>query len=168
MKKKDMKSGMLVELRNGSRYYVLKGTSKGNVFINAKDTKLCKPFNDFKPDLTNKKDKRFDIVAIYDTPNCMYFMNDEKYIEVWKRYDNAKDKICTVCFPSNAEKEYVFILPKEFADVQEGTKVYVETKKGQTVGARVSRIYADSVQAIESNELSGVQLPLCKVVGIPA
>lgn len=166
MKKKDLKSGMLVKLWNESKYFVLKGTSRGNILVNTKDTKLCKGFSDFNSDMTHKRDKTFDVIAIYDSPNSMYFLNEDKYVELWRRYDNPTDKICMVNFPSNEDKAYAFLLPKEFAYAEEGDIVHVMTRKGHCVNAKVSKIYDEVITAIESNDLEGVELPLCKVVDV--
>lgn len=164
MKKKELKTGMIVELRNASRYLVLKETSHGNMFVNMKNSKLCKAFSDYKADLTHGKNKLFDIVAVYNTPNSMCFLNDEKYEELWRRFDDASDRICLVKFPSNESKSYAFMLPKEFTKAREGDKVLVELRRGAKVGVRISKIYPNSTEAFNSDELRGVQLPLCKVV----
>ena len=68
MKKEDLKTGMLVEQRDGKKGIVLLKTSKGDIVGGdcGRELKIWYPFSQIKDDLTDIGDEKFDIVKVYD------------------------------------------------------------------------------------------------------
>lgn len=86
MKKSDLDSGMVVELRNGSHYLVLR-TKDGKLTFSSKDDQLYG--RDYNEDLINESGlEDYDIVKVY---NCLCFtidgiINDyDYYSPIWGR-----------------------------------------------------------------------------------
>lgn len=97
MKKSDLENGMIVEMRDGEKYIVIKDfTKKSERYGNDNDILLNIDFGSFeylgtyKEDLTitNKENDCFDIVKVYCLINCG--SNKEGLRLLWGREDDIK------------------------------------------------------------------------------
>lgn len=150
MKKSDLKTGMIVELRNGNRYTVMKGTASGNILWG----KGIKPFSDFTPELRHKKYEQSDIVKIFDLESTSALVKKANYRLIWDR----EIRIALVSFP-NHDKEYAYKVSGEI--VNAGDKVYVPTKQNKAV-AYIKTVY-ENIQDAQAN---GLKLGLDDLKGI--
>ena len=94
MTKSDLKTGMWVELRNGSRTLVFKDSVIGDV-LSSFSTSL--PLYDFDNDLKNRGFCEYDIVKIYK-PNSqkdIYQFNDNSEV-VWERKETKKMTVAEI------------------------------------------------------------------------
>jgi len=78
-KKEDLKTGMLIERRNGKKALVLKDTDKGDL-LNFKDS--WDNLNSYNEDLTSKTYKKADIMKVHTTSNNLFFAPN-----YWHRFD---------------------------------------------------------------------------------
>lgn len=163
MRKSELKTGMLVELRSGSKYMTLKNTTTGNLFVSVASS-MVKTFGEYRADLTSKKNKQLDIVAVYDAESLFSYSNPENFTKIWEeKGDYAKSRICLVKFP-NSEKEYAFEIPKELYELREGEKAIVETRNGHKVVVTITKIFGNENEAMTSEKMEDVELPLCEVI----
>lgn len=84
MTKKELKTGMVVEYRNGGKRMVLVDTPVGDVLMG---NIVWKNFDNYRDDLCHNLHKQLDIVAVYEPHhkremNLLYW-NDQKCI--WRR-----------------------------------------------------------------------------------
>jgi hypothetical protein len=88
MKKEELKSGMLVELRNGNILTVLKDTEQGDIL---QGDGIIYKFNCFTDELLSYSSafdeyfKNEDIVGVYAKPANIYRYNIENLKCIWKR-----------------------------------------------------------------------------------
>lgn len=151
MKKADLKSGMIVELRNGNRYTVMKNTSCGNVLWG----KGIKVFSEFTPELRHKKCENYDIIRIFDLESNSALVKKANYMLIWDR----EIKIAFVSFP-NHEKEYAYTVAGDI--VNAGDKVYVPTKQQGKALAYVKTVYEN----IQEAQKAGLKFGLDELKGI--
>ena len=91
MTKKDLKNGMVVEVRNGTRYLVNNDTLVGEkTYLDLRD----------RDDFTSKYDAQFDIVKIFGrtSPHCYFAESlNSAFNLLWeeKKFYNGK-VVCTV------------------------------------------------------------------------
>ena len=90
MTKDDLKTGMVVELLDGSMYMVLQGDINSTrgiqrlVFVRAEDYLIVD--NHYENDLTDKESSSYDIIAVYQPPICSFdsvFLSRSN--QIWKR-----------------------------------------------------------------------------------
>lgn len=161
MRKKEIKNGMMVELRSGRKYFALKDTNMGNIFVSTDGEGTNKTFEEFTPALISKKNENNDIIAVYDADSIIDYLNADAYSEVWRR--EGSDRICLVNFP-NSNKNYAFVIPARLMNICEGNKVVVETRRGQNTVVKVAKIFDSDSEAKKSGELAGLDFPLCQVI----
>jgi len=91
MKKKDLKTGMQVQLRNGIRYLVLLNTSYGDIVSEINGFRWFLLYSHFD-DMTYE-DSSLDIMSVYERDgNVINEKISEKYC-IWKR---PKEKMITI------------------------------------------------------------------------
>lgn len=151
MKKSDLKSGMIVELKDGNRYVVMKNTSCGSVLWG----KGIKELSEYTPELKHKKCKNHDIIKIFDMESNSALVKKANYRLLWDR----EVKIVFVSFP-NHEKEYAYKVSGDI--VNAGDKVYVPTKQQGKALAYVKTVY-NNIQDAQAN---GLKLGLNELKGI--
>lgn len=88
MTKDKLKTGMVVECRNGYRY----------VFFDNDFIRECghESFSNYTKDLNNTNDKDWDIVRIFEVHNPIHLediFKDENLKLIWERDNNKKDKL---------------------------------------------------------------------------
>jgi hypothetical protein len=93
MKKEDLKSGMIVEDRNGNLGMVLLNTTNGDIIGGGNDDftdveRIWRPLEGVKDDLTGRE-KANDIVKIYNvTTNCNFGTFNTKILTcIWERLE---------------------------------------------------------------------------------
>lgn len=95
MEKSDLRSGMLIERRDGKIGLVLMdtGQKRGCADVIASnggcdDTLWC-PLSNFRNDLTNRFSERFDIIAVYSITSNMHAasFSKERRELLWQRID---------------------------------------------------------------------------------
>ena len=156
--KSDLKTGMMVMLRNGAKYFVYKNTSGGSILMSVQCMGHMKDLNSYDKNLLNKKGmKQLDVVNVFDATKAHLFQVD-KYKKIWER-PYGKDRVCLVNFPNN-DKEYAFSLPGTLVDVRAGEKVLARMRNGQAAIVVVKKIYPDT----NSVDLKGVEQPLCHIL----
>lgn len=95
MKKSDLKTGMVVEIRNGEKYLVmLNPDCKDKELINFKGGYM--PLSNYNNELMLKKfNKGFDIVKVYSVGSSIYWLlSDKERMEfklIWKREEETKE-----------------------------------------------------------------------------
>lgn len=78
--KSDLKTGMLIEKRNGAKMLVLKDTEQGDILIS--EAHWSDLSSDYNNDLTSRIDSKFDIVKVYSlTLQCKAMPKN------WDEYD---------------------------------------------------------------------------------
>ena len=91
MKRVDLKTGMVIETREGKMGLVLLNTSKGDVIGgcgNAGGSTWCESITrNYRDDLTSPYGDRADIVAVYNSTSNLYFgSTDKQRLDlIWKR-----------------------------------------------------------------------------------
>lgn len=106
MTKSDLKTGMILELRNGEKAMVLIGTEHGDIFSGENWGSLN---NTFRDDLSSVYSKPGDVIKIYQPITNMYYLNklfnliDTKLI--WERKEGLDGKTALI-----DGKEYLLTL----------------------------------------------------------
>lgn len=94
MKKSDLKTGMIVEYRNGLNYIVFKDTEQGDYLAGTKEHNNLDYHDD---DLKNNSFKEHDIIRVYKTKSYdirRYIKGELKLSELtllWERKDNSEE-----------------------------------------------------------------------------
>ena len=85
----DLKTGMVVFDTVGNKYFVIKGTSIGDVLYNKKLNAYI-PLDVYNDNLECKNSKKYNIneVCVCDGP-CSFMGNNTKLYKIWSR-DNKK------------------------------------------------------------------------------
>lgn len=87
MKKSDLKSGYLVEYRNGLRRLVIESSDNGFVLIGGKN-EICNEGMNYEEDLRSTTASTLDIVKVFGIPksmNCFSVMEPSERNVIWKR-----------------------------------------------------------------------------------
>ena len=88
--KNDLKDGMIVELRNGSKRLVLL-----NKLYKLVGEKEAHDFDFMENDLTNSADHKFDVMKVYNTKGCnliTLFLQDNLTL-IWEREEKSESEI---------------------------------------------------------------------------
>ena len=87
MEKKDLKNGMIVEIRKGDKFLILSGR-----MVNKTEHVVCSHYND---DLTDNQNREYDIVKVYKClPITLNDLFEDYNLElIWKRSEVAWSKI---------------------------------------------------------------------------
>jgi len=86
MKKKDLRTGMQVEQRCGTRKVVLLGTMEGDVIVEVGKTEFGR-LSEYSDDLTKDMDSDYDIMKVYQSSYANYYLV-QKFGEeclIWER-----------------------------------------------------------------------------------
>lgn len=101
MKKSDLKTGMIVEIRNGRTMKVLLGTSRGDI-LTSLNTITWASVDSYRKDLTHQVDSQFDIIRIYQG-TCHDLMDEG--ILLWDAAtDRDKPQVVEVTMSEVCEK----------------------------------------------------------------
>lgn len=87
MKKSDLKSGYLVEYRNGLRRLVIESSDNGFVLVDGKN-EICNEGMNYKEDLSSIPTGDLDIVKVFGIPksmNCFSVMDPSERNVIWER-----------------------------------------------------------------------------------
>lgn len=92
MKLDDLKTGMIVTLRNGTSHIVMRDfIDEGDLFVNMSENKIIGwlYLNDYTTDMKYKDVDAFDVMRVYRT--CFYYDISSKEALLWERKDDYKE-----------------------------------------------------------------------------
>lgn len=102
----DLKTGMIVQLRNGSYKTIMRDTPIGDLLIYNNSKHLFYSLSGFRNDLTNMNIEAFDIMKVYtckyppyipadiiNEDNCIYSREDEESAALEEEYDTLVNLI---------------------------------------------------------------------------
>lgn len=91
MKLDDLKTGMIVTLRNGTSHIVMRDfIDEGDLFVSMDENKVIGwlYFNDYTTDMKYKDVDAFDVMRVYRT--CFYGISSKEAL-LWGRKDDYKE-----------------------------------------------------------------------------
>lgn len=155
-KKSDLKTGMIVEFRNGNRYTVMLNTVNTadkavDVLISAENSLSWMPLHDYNDDLrchfeddrgNIQEDDDYDIVKVYEPRHCYSFVASKKFngyycaddnMLIWKRKerrDFLDDKDAMIDFLALSKDAFLFSHYAYTEEMYDNTYALVEEKLG--------------------------------------
>ena len=112
MTSEDLKSGMIVELRNGDRYIVLVNPSCA-IGVNVEHERCITLFgnkfiNEYNPNLTHITNKRKDVIKVFQVPTVNFTsLMYENSRTIWEREEPKKMTVSEICKELGYEVEIV-------------------------------------------------------------
>lgn len=91
MKLDDLKTGMIVTLRNGTSYIVMRDfIDEGDLFVSMDENKVIAwcSLNDYTTDMKDKSVNAFDIMRVY---RARFYGISSKEALIWERKDDYKE-----------------------------------------------------------------------------
>ena len=91
MKLDDLKTGMIVTLRNGTSHIVMRDfIDEGDLFVNMSENKIIVwlYLNDYTTDMKYKDVDAFDVMRVY---NARFYGISSKYALLWQREEDYKE-----------------------------------------------------------------------------
>lgn len=154
-KKSDLKTGMVVECRNGNKYTVMLDTvmiynGAKDVLVGVEDNYSWMKLNDdyddnlyfckYEGDTEDSKD--YDIMKVYQPSHCYSFVASSKlnknycvneHMLIWerkKRTDFLDDKEAMIDFLNMGKSQFLFLHWSYTEEMYENTKALVQEKLG--------------------------------------
>ncbi len=146
-KKSDLKTGMIVEMRNGSKFTVMLDTvmtygDAKDIFVSMEEDYDWTCFERYTGDLKNRSYREFDIVKVYQPSHCNSFVassrlnadyrvNDDMLI--WERKEKTDfldDKEAMINFLTMSKDAFLFTYWVYTEEMYDNTKALVVEKLG--------------------------------------
>lgn len=109
MKLKDLKTGMVIEIRNGERYLILRKDDGVLYAVRNEDWFDIHEKGDYNSDLTDSEFKEYDIMKIYEpcVNSLRAMLNNYVSDPIWERKNQKKMTVSEICKELGYEVEIV-------------------------------------------------------------
>lgn len=106
MKLKDLKQGMVCELRNGNPFAVL-DTNAGRKFYNDRSNAIFTLSDDYKDDLTHEYQKDYDIIKVTYGNDVIYERQERSDDFLKLLWSVLLDEKCKIILTGHEERQFV-------------------------------------------------------------
>lgn len=98
MKKSDLKTGMVVELKDGDKMVVLLNTINGDLFKSINKGTAWDTLRYYDEDLKNNQNLGLDVMKVYRYMHEYRYLGNEKLELIWEREKPTKEISSTEAF----------------------------------------------------------------------